>query len=261
MDDERPTTAPTTISRDSKRVIRVLLVDDHSLFRQTLGMTLGQQPGFTVVGEAGDGRDAVSAAIRWRPDVVLMDLALPKLNGIESTKQIVKRVPWCRVVVVSAYLDDERLMSAIDAGAAGYVVKSAGVDELLLAIETVARGSQYFSAEIERELPLPELLQQAGQPRRKTAYESLSAREREVLQLIGEGLSNNRIAEELCISVKTVDAHKAHVMKKLHARNRTDLIRFAISHGLVGLERLEAAETDAALGVAKALLPEVAEAT
>ena len=140
------------------------------------------------------------------------------------------------MLILTAYLEDERLLQALRAGAAGYVVKNSDLDELLLAIQSVHRGNTYFSAAVSEEVAVNEVLLQSKQPEPKTGYDLLTGREREVLQLIAEGLSNQRIADELVISVKTVEAHKAHIMSKLHARNRTDLIRYAIRRGLVGLE-------------------------
>ena len=189
-----------------------------------------------MVGEAANGREAVEAAERLRPDVVLMDMVMPGLNGIEATRQIVKRVPGCRVLILTAYVEDERLLQALRVGAAGYVVKNSELDELLLAIQSVHRGNTYFSTSVSEEIAVNEVLLQSKQPEPKTGYDLLTNREREVLQLIAEGLSNQRIAAELVISVKTVEAHKAHIMAKLHARNRTDLIRYAIKRGLIGLE-------------------------
>ena len=188
-----------------------------------------------MIGEATNGRDAVEATERLRPDVVLMDMVMPGLNGIEATRQIMKRSPSCRVLILTAYLEDERLLQALRAGAAGYVVKNSDLDELL-AIQSVHRGNTYFSAAVSQEIVVNEVMLQAKQPEAKTGYDLLTSREREVLQLIAEGLSNQRIADELVISVKTVEAHKAHIMSKLHAGNRTDLIRYAIKRGLVGLE-------------------------
>ncbi|MCH7512301.1 MAG: response regulator transcription factor [Chloroflexi bacterium] len=216
--------------------IRLLVADDHTLLRQALRALLDDQDTLEVIGEAANGREAVEATERLRPDVVLMDMVMPGLNGIEATRQIMKRSPSCRVLILTAYLEDERLLQALRAGAAGYVVKNSDLDELLLAIQSVHRGNTYFSAAVSEEIAVNEVLIQAKQPDAKIGYDLLTSREREVLQLIAEGLSNQRIADELVISVKTVEAHKAHIMSKLHARNRTDLIRYAIKRGLVGLE-------------------------
>ena len=231
---------PVTRTRPSQRAgnqrIRVLLVDDHTLLRQALRVMLEGQDGLEIVGEATNGRDAVEATDRLRPDVVLMDMVMPGLNGIEATRQIVKRVPGCRVLILTAYLEDERLLQSLRAGASGYVVKNSELDELVLAVQSVHRGNTYFSSAVSDEIAVNEVLLQSKQPEARTGYDLLTAREREVLQLIAEGLSNQRIADELFISVKTVEAHKAHIMSKLHAQNRTDLIRYALRRGLVDLE-------------------------
>jgi two-component system response regulator NreC len=234
------------------RRIRLLIADDHALLRQALRTLLDGQDGLEVVGEASNGRDAVEAAERLLPDVVLMDMVMPGLNGIEATRQITKRVPGCRILILTAYLEDERLLQALRAGANGYVVKNSDLEELLLAVRSVHRGNTYFSSAVSEEIAVNEVLMQAKQPVPRTGYDLLTNREREVLQLIAEGYSNQRIADELVISVKTVEAHKAHIMSKLHARNRTDLIRYAIKHGLVGLESPELDEPPAGARAASA---------
>ena len=223
-------------TRGGSQRIRVLLVDDHTLLRQALRVMLDGQETLEIVGEATNGRDALEAAERLHPDVVLMDMVMPGLNGIEATKQIVRHVPGCRVLILTAYLEDDRLLEALRSGASGYVVKRSDLEELLLAIQSVHRGNTYFSADVSNEIAVNEVMMQAKQPEAKAGYDLLTGREREVLQLIAEGLSNQKIADELFISVKTVEAHKAHIMTKLHARNRTDLIRYAIKRGLVTLE-------------------------
>ena len=237
--DRSNESAPVTRARPDRhgaQRIRLLVADDHALLRQALRALLDDQDALEVIGEATNGRDAVEATERLRPDVVLMDMVMPGLNGIEATRQIMKRSPSCRVLILTAYLEDERLLQALRAAAAGYVVKNSDLDELLLAIQSVHRGNTYFSAAVSQEIAVNEVMLQAKQPEAKTGYDLLTSREREVLQLIAEGLSNQRIADELVISVKTVEAHKAHIMSKLHAGNRTDLIRYAIKRGLVGLE-------------------------
>jgi len=244
MNDRAPL-APITRTRPSVRGaqrIRLLIADDHALLRQALRVLLEAQDGLEVIGEATNGRDAVDVAERLMPDVVLMDMVMPGLNGIEATRQILKRAPGVRVLILTAYLEDERLLQSLRAGASGYVVKNSDMEELLLAIQSVHRGNTYFSTSVSDEISVNEVLLQAKQPEGKTGYELLKSREREVLQLIAEGLSNQAIADELVISVKTVEAHRAHIMTKLHAKNRTDLIRYAIRRGLVGLESGESNE-------------------
>lgn len=206
------------------------------MLRQALYVLLDAQPGLEVVGEAANGRDGVEVAERLLPDIVIMDMVMPGLNGIEATRQIVSRLPSTRVLMLTAYLEEERLLQALRAGASGYVVKNSDLEELVLAIRSVHHGNVYFSSSVREEIEVNQLMLQGNQVEARTRYDLLTSREREVLQLIAEGLSNSEIAEELAISVKTTEAHRAHIMTKLHAKNRTDLIRYAIKRGLVGLE-------------------------
>jgi two-component system, NarL family, response regulator NreC len=215
--------------------IRVLIVDDHALIRQALRHLLEGRPGIEVVGDAGNGRDAVDLTEQLQPDVVLMDAAMTGLNGIEATRQIHHRQPKTKVLILSGYMEDEQISGALKAGASGYVVKKSDIEELILGIQAVHRGNPYFSSAIGGG-DLTDYLWQLRSNEGRVGYDLLTSREREVLQLIAEGYSNQKIATELFISVKTVEAHRAHIMTKLHARNRTDLIRYALKKGIVGLD-------------------------
>jgi len=228
---ERPSWTRTGVQR-----VRVLIVDDHAILREALRLLLEQAPEVEVVGDAANGREALESVERLLPDVVLMDMVMPGLNGIEATRQIRKRFPKTKVLILTGYMEDEQILAALRAGAAGYVVKRSDAEELLLGIQAVQRGNPYFSSAISAGDAINQYLWQAKKDDGKAGYELLTAREREVLQLIAEGYSNQRIADELVISVKTVEAHKAHIMSKLHARNRTDLIRYALRKGLVGVD-------------------------
>ncbi len=228
--------------RPSAQHIRILLVDDHAVIRQALRLVLEAQHDFEVIGDVENGRAAVNAAENLHPDVVLMDMVMPGLNGLEATRQICKRVPFTRVVILSGFVDEDQLRESLRAGARGYIVKQSDVQELVLAIQTVHRGNTYFSSSLSDAFDLAEILYQAKRADSRNTVEALTAREREVLQLIAEGHTNQGIADELVISIKTVEAHKAHIMAKLHARNRTDLIRFALSKGIVHLESMEEAQ-------------------
>jgi len=212
--------------------IRVLLADDHQLLRQAMRVMLEMNENIEVVAEAGDGREAVELTEAHKPDVVLMDLAMPGLNGVEATSQIVRQCPGTKVLVVTGYVDDQRVLAALRAGAHGYVVKRSDVNELLLAIQAVHLGNPYFSQSLSHGRSPVEYLLQA---RDHASQESLSPREREVLQLVAEGHTNQEIADRLVVSVKTVEAHKAHIMAKLKAQNRTDLIKYAIRQGIISL--------------------------
>lgn len=230
-----PVTRGRTPGRNGGQRIRLLLVDDHTLLRQALRMMLEAQDSLEIVGEATNGRDAVDAADRLRPDVVLMDMVMPGLNGIEATRQIVRHTPGARVLILTAYLEDDRLLEALRAGAAGYVVKKSDLDELLLAIQSVYRGNTYFSADVSAEIAVNEVMMQAKQPEPKAGYELLTGREREVLQLIAEGASSKEISTKLAVSEKTVSTHREHIMAKLDLHNVADLTRYAIREGIANL--------------------------
>jgi DNA-binding NarL/FixJ family response regulator len=224
--------------------IRVIVADDHAVVRQSFRFLLDNHPDVEVVGDASNGREAVDLAEKLRPDVVLMDMVMPGLNGLEATRQIRKRLPRTKVLMLTGYMEDEQIIGALRAGASGYVVKKSDVEELVLGIQAVHRGNTYFSSAISSDSALDEYMWRAKSEEGKVGYEQLTSREREVLQLIAEGHTNQGIADELVISVKTVEAHKAHIMSKLRAQNRTDLIRYALRKGLVGLDATPDLEED-----------------
>jgi DNA-binding NarL/FixJ family response regulator len=216
--------------------IRVLVVEDQAAVRESFCENLKNHPEVEVVGDASNGREAMQLAEKLRPDVILMDLVMPGLNGLEATRQIKKRLPRTKVLMLTGYMEDEQIIGALRAGASGYFVKTSGFSELVLAIQAVHRGNTYFSSDISSDGAVDEYMWRAKSEEGKVGYEQLTSREREVLQLIAEGHTNQGIADELVISVKTVEAHKAHIMSKLRAQHRTDLIRYALRKGLVGLD-------------------------
>jgi DNA-binding NarL/FixJ family response regulator len=212
--------------------ISILLVDDHTVVRQGLRALLSSEEDLEVVGEAENGRQAVALAKQHLPDVVVMDIAMPLLNGLEATKQILKLVPSAKVLVLTSYGDDDCVQQLMEAGAAGYLVKQTAANDLLKAIREVQRGNAFFSPSIAKRLR--DQCREAfttGQPPRKAA--DLTSREAEVLQLVAEGFSNKQIAAELCISIKTVEKHRQQVMNKLKIHDVAGLTRYAISRGLV----------------------------
>ena len=221
---------------------RVILADDHTLLRQALRLLLEQRPEVTVVGEAADGHQAVALVERLHPDVVLMDINMPLLNGIEATRQIVKRHRGTRVIVVSAYSERQQLVDAVRAGAAGYLVKRSDVEEVLLAIRMVRQGNPYFSAELAGSMDITEVMFEAHSGAGRSAADVLTPREKEVVQLLAEGFTAKTSAEKLVVSEKTVEGHCARAMKKLGVRTRADLVREAIRHGIVGFRETDAPE-------------------
>src|SRR2546427_1425207 len=212
--------------------ITVLLADDHVVVRQGLCALLTSEGDIEVVAEAENGRQAVALAKKTSPDVVVMDVAMPLLNGAEATRQILKNVPGAKVLVLSSYGDDECVSQLMQAGAAGYLLKQSAANDLLKAIREVNSGHAFFSPVIARRLR--DQYHDAftnGQAPKKTG--ELSSREAEVLQLIAEGFSNKQIASELVISIKTVEKHRQQVMNKLHIRDVAGLTRYAVSKGIV----------------------------
>jgi two-component system response regulator NreC len=199
-------------------------------------MLLESRPEIDVVGDAENGRAAIQAVEELQPDVVLMDVVMPGLNGIEATRHIRRLARASRVVMLSGFVDEDQLIDALRAGASGYLLKSSDVAELILAIQTVDRGNTYYSSQLSDGFDLAEIAFQAHRRGSRRGIELLTGREREVLQLVAEGNSNQDIAHQLKISVKTVEAHKAHITAKLHVRSRADLIRYALQRGIVRLD-------------------------
>ncbi|HEU0166751.1 MAG TPA: response regulator transcription factor [Chloroflexota bacterium] len=204
---------------------RLLIADDHGLMREVMACFLEAAPDLEVVAEAADGREAVALAATCQPDVVLMDISMPQMNGLEATRQIVSQTPGIKVLVITASRNEGMLQQLFDAGAAGFVLKTGDTDELLHAVRAVLQGKRYVSAGLASREPA-----HADQP--VTRLESLTAREREVLQLIGEGRTNRDIAEQLCLSVKTVEVHRGRIADKLGVRGRSLLVKYSISSGL-----------------------------
>jgi DNA-binding NarL/FixJ family response regulator len=212
--------------------ISVLLVDDHTVVRQGLRALLKMEEDIEVIGEAENGRQAVQMARKTPPDVVVMDVAMPLLNGLEASRQILKTLPTTKVLVLTSYSDDECVQQLTEAGVSGYLIKQTAANDLLKAIREVQKGNAFFSPTIAKRLR--DRCRDAfanGQPIRKST--ELTSREAEVLQLIAEGFSNKQIAAELCISIKTVEKHRQQVMNKLNIHDVAGLTRYALSKGLV----------------------------
>jgi DNA-binding NarL/FixJ family response regulator len=212
---------------------RVLLAEDHTIVRKGLRSLLESAPGINVVGEAADGRQAVDKVRQLSPDIVLMDISMPGLNGLEATRQIRQRFPGTKVLILTMHADEEYILQILQAGALGYVVKQAAPEELISAVEAVSHGQVFLSPAISRTV-LQEYLRRAEAMTGQDSYDTLTPREREVLQLIAEGHPPREIAETLCISIKTVETHRAHLRHKLDAHSTAELIRYAIRKGIVG---------------------------
>jgi two-component system response regulator NreC len=216
-------------------MLNVLLVEDHAIVRQGIRAILEEEADVAVVGETGDGSRALELIELHRPQIVLMDLSLPGLGGIEAIRQIHGRFPGVRVVVLSMHESEEYVFRALRAGAAGYVVKRSTSTELVLALRAVAAGSTFLSPSISAIL-INDYVQRAdSQGRDDEALDILTPREREILQLIAQGLNNRQIAGRLHISIKTVETHRGNMMSKLDVHDRAALVQFAIESGLITL--------------------------
>ena len=216
--------------------IRVLLAEDHTIVRKGLRSLLDAEAGIEVVGEAGDGREAVRKVQQLSPDIVVMDIAMPGLNGLEGTRQIRKRFPEVKVVILTMHTDEEYILQILASGASGYVVKQAAPRELVSAIQSVHRGGSFFSPSISKKI-VEGYIRQAEATVEASSYQKLTEREREVLQLIAEGHSTRQIGQLLHISVKTVETHRAHLTDKLDIHSVAELTQYAIRKGVISLEQ------------------------
>jgi len=210
-------------------MIHVFLVDDHRITRQGLISLLSSDPEVKLVGDVGDGRSAVARALETKPDVVIMDIHIPDLNGIDATRRLTAELPGCAVVGLSGETSSNMVREMMRAGAMGFVSKGSAFEELLTAIHTVAKGKTYLSPSIAGSVVLDSI---NGDDPAGGAFSSLSAREREVLQLIAEGRATKQIAYDLNVSVKTVETHRRNLMEKLRLDNVADLTKYAIRTGL-----------------------------
>lgn len=225
-----------TMGQSPSEAIRVLIVDDHALFREGVRSLLEVEPGIDVVGEVEDGRAAVRTALELRPHVVLMDITMPRLDGIEATRQIRARDPSIRVLVLTMHDNEDVFFRALDAGAAGYVLKRSGGRELITAIRATYEGNSYLSPHVARALMSEYVQRVSRESSSPPPSKRLSAREQEILRLIAEGHSSREIAEMLDLSVKTVHNHRTRLMTKLDIHRNADLVRYAIRHGMVEVD-------------------------
>jgi DNA-binding NarL/FixJ family response regulator len=212
--------------------IRVLLADDHKLIRAGLRLVVEQHPEFSVVGEADDGMQAVALAQTLKPEIAVLDIGMPNLNGIEASRQICETQPDTRVVILSMHSDEAYLLRALKAGAKGYLLKDSAEADLAKAIQAVAEGKSFFSPAVSKIL-LEDYLRKLQRKGVEDSYDLLSPREREILQLVAEGKSSKEIANLLDLSVYTVDTHRANVMEKLNLRGVPELILYAVRKGII----------------------------
>jgi len=217
--------------------IKVLIVDDHQVVRQGLRTFLELQDDIVVVGEAGDGLQAVEMVQQHQPDVVLMDLVMPRLDGIAATRQVKSLAADVKVIALTSFTEDEKVFPAIQAGASGYLLKDVSPDELVEAIRAAYQGEARLHPEITRKLM--EQVSHQTQPTRETQVDDITDRERDVVRLVAQGRSNHDIALDLVISEKTVKTHISNILSKLHLQDRTQLAIYAIKKGLVDEEQVD----------------------
>jgi len=212
--------------------LRILLADDHTIVRQGLRKILEEPADWQIVAEAGDGREAVRRALELRPDVAVLDIGMPLLNGVEATRQITRRAPEVHVLILSMHADEEYIIQALQAGAKGYLLKDSADADLIRGVTAVARGKSFFSPAVAKVM-LDDYVRQLAQRGITDRYDTLSEREREVFQLIAEGRSNKEMAELLFVSASTIETHRAHIMGKLDLHSAAEIVLYAVRKGII----------------------------
>ncbi len=214
---------------------RVVIAEDHTILREGLKSLLSSSPDFEVIGEAGDGREAIRCVEKCKPNLILVDLSMPRMNGIDAIREIKRRFPETKILVLTVHKTEEYILATLKAGADGYVLKDATHAELMIAVKNVLSGKHYISPGISEKV-IEGYLEGRKTLKTRTSWETLTQREREILKLIAEGYKNKEIADYLCISPKTVEKHRANLMEKLGLHNVQALTAFAIEKGLVSRE-------------------------
>lgn len=212
--------------------LRILLADDHTLFRHGLRKILEERADWEVVAEAGDGREAMQKTLALKPDVVLLDVSMPSLNGIEATRQILRRMPDTRVLILSMHSDEAYVLQALQAGARGYLLKDSAAQDLIAGVSALMAGRSFFSPTVAQ-LMLEDYVRRLTELGTSDRYAGLSEREREILQLVAEGRSSKEIADVLSIAPSTVETHRAHILQKLDIHSTAELVLYAVRRGIV----------------------------
>jgi DNA-binding NarL/FixJ family response regulator len=214
---------------------RIVIAEDHTILREGLRSLLSSSPDFEVVGEAEDGREAIRCVEKLKPDLILTDLSMPRMNGMEAIREIKKQSPKTKILVLTVHKTEEYILATLKAGADGYLLKDSTHTELIMAVKNVISGKHYISPGISEKV-IEGYVEGKKTLKPRTSWETLTQREREILKLIAEGYRNKEIADDLCISVKTVEKHRANLMEKLNLHNVQALTTYAIEKGLVSRE-------------------------
>jgi DNA-binding NarL/FixJ family response regulator len=215
--------------------VRIVIAEDHTILREGLKSLLSSNPDFEIIGEAEDGREAIRCVEKFKPDLILMDLSMPRINGLDAIKEIKKRFSETKILVLTVHKTEEYILATLKSGADGYILKDSTHAELVLAVKNVLSGKHYISPGISEKV-IEGYLEGKKTLKRKSSWETLTQREREILKLIAEGYKNKEIGDYLCISPKTVEKHRANLMEKLDLHNIQALTTFAIEKGLVSRE-------------------------
>ncbi len=211
-------------------MVKILLAEDHTMVRAGIRLVISELDGFEVIGEADDGQQALDMALKLKPDIVVMDIAMPRLNGLDAAERILRDCPGVKIAILSMYSTEQYVKRALQVGVSAYLLKKSAVAELELAFKAMLRGERYLSPPVA-DMVVNELL--SPKPESTSSVESLTTREREIMQMIAEGYANQDIADHLSLSVHTVRTHRGNLMQKLNLHNQADIVRYAIQTGLI----------------------------
>lgn len=226
--------SPTTVTRTQPAELRILVADDHELMRRGVRSLLEAEPGWKVIAEASNGQELLKKAQETRPDVVVLDIGMPVLNGLEASRRLKKTLPSVKILILSMHDSEQVARSVLESGARGYVTKADTARDLVLAVEALCRNKTFFTSHVDQ-LVLEAFLQDDPSHKKKMTIDRLTSRQREIVQLLAEGKTSKEVAAHLAVSVKTVETHRANIMKRLGCHSVSDLVVYAIRNGIMHL--------------------------